>query len=172
MVEYKKVPLHIPTKSGVEYSIDTNGVITNETRGRVVGGRIKNGYHLICVSSVWKPVHRYVAETFIPNPEGKRFVNHKNGIKSDNRVENLEWCTHAENMRHARDTGLWKPHKGEAHGMAKLTEAQVHRVCQHLSEGGSFGDTKSWGIKALTKSVFFAIKYRRNWKHISKLYDF
>ena len=68
------------------------------------------GYFAVCLSknntSDWKRVHIIVAKNFIPNPENKPQVNHIDGNKFNNNVNNLEWVTHQENCQHAWDTGL------------------------------------------------------------------
>jgi hypothetical protein len=72
-----------------------------------------------------KYVHRLIALAFIPNPVRLKDVNHKNGIKSDNRIENLEWCSRQYNVRHAYDTGLNKPLSGFDNPNNKLDKEQI-----------------------------------------------
>jgi hypothetical protein len=72
-----------------------------------------------------KKVHRLVTEAFIPNLDNKSDVNHINGCKIDNYVENLEWCTPKENIQHAYNNGL-KSNSGYEN--AKLSEVQVNEI--------------------------------------------
>lgn len=62
----------------------------------------KGGYVLIGMCGKLRLLHRIVASTFLEKPDGKDFCNHKDGNKENNSVNNLEWCTHQENMQHYR----------------------------------------------------------------------
>lgn len=73
-------------------------------------------------------VHRLVAEAFIPNPDKKPEVNHKDGNTQNNCVSNLEWSTHSENMQHAFDTGLNRADKGTEDSSSRLDDEAVNFI--------------------------------------------
>ena len=108
-------------------------------------------------------VHQLVAETFIDNPECKPEVNHKNGNKLDNRVENLEWVTRSENEKHAFRIGLKVPACGSRHGHSKLTESDVKKI---RSLENSMSRKEIADKFGMSYSGIEAILVRRTWKHI------
>lgn len=88
------------------YTIDENGTVVSLQRDKTIKQREEAGYMRVSLVNGSHYVHRLVAQAFIPNPENKPCVNHKDGNKKNNNVYNLEWCTHKENSKHAYDMGL------------------------------------------------------------------
>jgi hypothetical protein len=133
---------------------------------RFLNSSSKLGYPSVCLakegSKKYKQVHRLVAIAFIPNPEGKNQVNHKNGIKIDSYLKNLEWCTPKENCNHAIRTKLTE-NRGEMHTSSKLTKNDVISIRRDLSFCQGRELAKKYNV---TPALISRIKKRQNWKHI------
>ena len=100
----------IPFANG-EYLVSDSGRVKTAKTGRVLTPIVdQRGYERVCLFKVHRDrrykVHRLVAMAFIPNTECKEQVNHKDGNKRNNSVDNLEWMTNAENMQHSIEHGL------------------------------------------------------------------
>ena len=135
--------------------------------------RDKKGYCRLRVTIAAKKygfkIHREVAKAFIPNPEEKPQVNHIDGNKGNNRVENLEWVTNSENCKHAIDNGLWENQRnadrkkrpimainietGETISFESVSEAEKKLNTRHISAVLNGKRTKAKGYTFQEKGV-------------------
>lgn len=113
------------------YTIDEKGNIFNKDKALLKPWN-NRGYRQVSLykNGIRKSqnVHRLMALTYLPDYYEKPQVNHINGNKVDNRLENLEMCTHIENSVHAKESGLLRPARGEKAGSSKLTQKQVDEI--------------------------------------------
>lgn len=155
------------------YFVDTDGNIYGKSK-KLKTNQVHGGYSSVLISYHNKEkkrwlVHRLVAELFVPNPENKPLVNHIDGNKQNNKVENLEWVTYKENNNHARRLGLYSDEEGTLFS-AVFTREQIIRVCEMLAEGRRDVDiTEATGV---SKSGVQNVRSRKQWTHISKDYEF
>lgn len=129
-----------------KYQLFTNGEIIAlgrvGARGYTVKDKklkpcIRNGYLSYSLNLEGKTkyyyLHRLIAQNFIPNPDNLPCVNHKDGDKLNDNIDNLEWCSYSQNNKHAFEHNLKQPTilKHEKHWNAKLTEEDVEWIRQH-----------------------------------------
>lgn len=164
MYEIKEVP------NFDGYYVDNLGVVFSTKMGfkRVLKPSLNNsGYYQIGLTEDGKRkyflIHRLVMLVF--QGESSLQVNHMNGVKTNNRLDNLEYCTASENVKHAYAMGL-NSRKGEKNGKAKLTESQVREIKTELLKpyhGINNDLAELYGVKKIAISK---IKTGKTWTHI------
>lgn len=131
-----------------------------------LGGK---GYNYVMISHnpkriISTAIHRLVMLAFIGERPERYCVNHKNGIKTDNRLENLEYVTQAKNVQHAFETGLIQARKGEKCPNAKLNESDVKIIREELLKNISYQNIAR--RFSVSPTAIRDIKQGRTWKHL------
>jgi hypothetical protein len=167
-------------KEAPRYEINAEGTVRNIRTKHILKKQINaKGYWVITLHIGPERnhkksflLHRLIAEAFIPNPENKPWVNHKNGNTLNYQLNNLEWATPSENQQHAYDTGLKTPsHKSKNQGTqnarSKLTEKQILWARQNYKP-----NDKTYGVRPMARylkidsSLLSKIIQGKRWKHI------
>lgn len=155
-----------------DYQVDTNGDVWSFNYNNIGDCRklkpaIRKGYCRVTLYKNGKKkyftIHRLVMLSFVG--ESKLQVNHINGIKDDNRLENLEYCAASENIKHAFKMGL-SCKKGENNTQSKLTEKVVIEIKTALLtpyRGINNDLAKKYGV---TRYAITDIKIGKTWKHV------
>ena len=156
-------------KSTDGYYFDKNGVkrirkgkirkLSIDKDGYLRVGLYKNG------SQKNYRVHRLIAQAFIPNIFNLPKINHLNGIKSDNRIENLCWCTDKENTIHSYKMGLQKPIFGEDRPDVILNNSKVLQI-RELYSSGKYYQFEIAKLFNVSQTLISKITLRKMWKHI------
>lgn len=165
------------------YEVSNTGMLRNKLTMKLIkliinaGGYCQYGFRNISGEKPHtKCVHRYIAKAFIPNPLNLPQVNHIDGNKTNNHIDNLEWVTASRNKKHAYDIGLCerskvacrntinKINKGETNHNAKWTNEQIREIREKLANGIHVSVIMS--DYNMSYSNVYKIKARTLWNHV------
>ena len=161
-------------KLNPRYSISDNGLIRNNKTNRLLKPWIDHsGYYIIKFGFKSKniSVHRLVALTFIPNPENKEQINHKDCNKLNNEISNLEWVSRSENCQHSYDNNLsirrfgHTDSIGSKNAMSKLNEDLVKEIRIKYKNGNYTLQKLGIEYNVSLATIGYIIQ-RKTWKHI------
>lgn len=162
-----------------QYMVSDSGYVRDYVRNVILKPyRNNSGYLYVSLTiningekkRVRKAIHQMVAQTYIPNPDNKPYVNHIDGNKDNNEPCNLEWTTPSENNFHAYRTGLHNPIGGETVHFARYKNAQVEEACNLLANG--IAPLEVQEIVGIPAKTLYEIRSGQIWKSISKKYSF
>ncbi len=150
------------------YEITREGKIINKNNGKEQKGSVNNsGYIRVTFFGERLSLHRVVATKFIQRIGDRDYINHIDGNKLNNSVENLEWCTASENAKHAFALGLRvptiNPTHGEDHPLSTLTEKQVREIIKLVDMPYSEIAERYNTTKSTIRHIFKG----RSWKHLN-----
>lgn len=149
-----------------KYQVSDSGQVRNKYTGYTITQFVgKDGYVRLQIGGKTRTVHRLVALAFLPVEPGKDFVNHKDGNKQNNRVENLEWCTRSENMSHAYTLGLKHAPSGTNNGHCKLSYDDVCFILENYKPGDKqYGAQAMANLFGVARQTISAVVTGQTWK--------
>lgn len=145
-----------------DYEITREGQVINKHNGHILAGQPNGkGYLRVSIGKKLMFIHRLVAEKYVPNPDHKTQVNHKDGNKLNNSADNLEWVSNQENRKHAIEHDLHLT--GEKCSWSKLTEEDVRFIRSHPE----ISTTDLANMFNVSRPCICDVKAYRTWKKIS-----
>lgn len=153
-----------------EYTISDDGSVFNVSRQVAIKGTsisANNRYRKVHLDK-FRPLHRLVAEHFVPNPHPTTHtqVNHKDGDRQNNAASNLEWVTPSQNVLHAYSTKL-KTNAGETNPISILTERDVRDILTLAATGLTARQIRDRLNLAVGVAAVKAVRSRKTWAHVS-----
>ena len=151
------------------YSINTNGQIYSHRRGIYLKPGINgSGYKIVTLCDKNKrknkSIHRLLAQHFLENPNSLPEVNHIDGNKLNNNLNNLEWCSCSYNMKHSYKNKI-STNMGETHKLSKLTENNVLEI-RKLYKNGQINQGELSKKYKVSRRVIYDVIKNNTWKHL------